>query len=126
MLGNIGQPRFVKTLRSEITLDEVITYRRTRLQVATPTLGDHQLDTGHLTQPPHAPFTDLVPEVMKIIGKDPVATLGIIPWDWNPASCTHTPSADFEIPRSLHTVFCEIPDSTSATASHLNSSLYLY
>ena len=51
---------------------------------------------------------------------------GVIPCVANRASRTHSCNAVFEIPKSRHTCRWGVPDSTSPTASRLNSSLNFF
>ncbi|QYB16072.1 hypothetical protein G5S47_03860 [Schaalia turicensis] len=48
------------------------------LRVAALPRHDHRLDTCEMAEPPHAPFADLVAEVVQIIGQNSVAAFGVV------------------------------------------------
>lgn len=78
MLGDVHEPLLVKPARAEITLHQIITHRRPSSPVTTFAFRNDRLDASYLAQTPDPPLTDVVAEIVKIIGEDTVAALGVL------------------------------------------------
>lgn len=65
-------------IQAGLAAHEIIMSRRPGNRVFTLTGRDRRPDPCDVTQAPHAPLRDPVAQISEVIGKDPVAALGVL------------------------------------------------
>ena len=78
VLCYVREPQLVGSFSGEVAFDEIVMHGGACLLVAAFPGRDHRADARQAAQPPHAPLTDPVAEVVKVVCEDPVPALGII------------------------------------------------
>jgi hypothetical protein len=73
MFGDVGEPELVETHLGEVTFDEVIVHRRTRLARQAAFLRERRPDPFLRTQPGHAVLAGLDALACELVGDEPNA-----------------------------------------------------